>query len=249
MGPVVGLYRELADAVSALSFQPPVEYVYNPLTYAWPAYHTYLRRFATPSKRVIFLGMNPGPFGMAQTGIPFGDVRTVGEWLGIRDELRDLPERMHAKRPILGLSCRRIEVSGDRLWGWVRSRWCEPERFFDECFVANYCPLVFLEESGRNRTPDKLKPEERSRLFSLCDEALVRLVNLLEAEWLIAIGAFAEVRARECLGQLPGLRILRILHPSPANPAANRGWAGAVEEQLDEHGVFRINEAESGGGS
>ncbi|MEP6821525.1 MAG: single-stranded DNA-binding protein, partial [Chthoniobacterales bacterium] len=60
----------LRDAVGKLKFTPPVAYIYNPLDYAWPAHETYLRRYGATRKSVIFLGMNPGPFGMAQTGVP-----------------------------------------------------------------------------------------------------------------------------------------------------------------------------------
>ena len=35
------------------------------------------------AKRVVFLGMNPGPFGMAQVGVPFGEVAAVRDWLRI----------------------------------------------------------------------------------------------------------------------------------------------------------------------
>lgn len=239
----VDIYLELSRQVSKLQFEPPVEYVYNPLDYAWRPHRRYLERFATAPKRVIFLGMNPGPFGMAQTGVPFGDVRTVGEWLAIREPLGDPPPAVHPKRPILGLDCPRVEVSGDRLWGWIRQRWGGADAFAAESFIANYCPLVFLEHSGRNRTPDKLRAFEREQLYAVCDEALRRIVNLFEAQWVVAVGAFAEARARASLGDVDSLRIMRILHPSPASPLANRGWADAAEKQLLASGVFTWDEA------
>ena len=34
------------------------------------------------------------------------------------------------------------------------------------------------------------------------------------------------------------IRIGRVLHPSPASPAANRGWAAAAEKQLLALGVW-----------
>lgn len=237
---LIGYYKELSEQVSKLSFSSPVEYVYNPLTYAWRSHQAYLERFGQTPKRVIFLGMNPGPFGMVQTGVPFGDVRTVGEWLLIDEELGPFPHSVHPKREIMGLRCTRVEVSGARLWGWIRSRWETPEAFFSESFVANYCPLVFLEQSGRNRTPDKLKAPERKALYALCNASLNEVVRHLGVQWVVAIGAFAESRAREALAEIPDLRLGRILHPSPASPIANRGWAEAAENQLESLGVYPL---------
>jgi single-strand selective monofunctional uracil DNA glycosylase len=75
--------RELAQELRALSFAPPVSHVYNPLDYAWATHAAYLERYGAAPKRVVFLGMNPGPFGMAQTGVPFGVPDLARGWLGI----------------------------------------------------------------------------------------------------------------------------------------------------------------------
>ena len=96
--------------------------------------------------------MNPGPFGMAQTGIPFGDVTMVRDFLGI-DGAVGRPEREHPKRRVEGMACARSEVSGTRLWGWARDEFGTAEHFFGRFFVANYCPLVFMEASARNLDP------------------------------------------------------------------------------------------------
>ncbi len=226
--------RRLADAVDLLSFSPPVTHIYNPLDYAWRPYRVYLERFATTPKRALFLGMNPGPWGMAQTGVPFGEIPAVRDWMGIHEPV-DAPAEEHPKRPIEGFACPRSEVSGRRLWGLMQDRFGSPEAFFRDHFVANYCPLVFMEESGRNRTPDKLPKGERDALFALCDAHLVETVRLLEPEILIGVGKFAEARLRH-VDSAP--RILSILHPSPASPAANRDWAGPVTQALEEAGVW-----------
>jgi single-strand selective monofunctional uracil DNA glycosylase len=172
---------------------------------------------------------------MAQTGVPFGAVGPVRRWLGIAGAVRR-PRREHPKRPVLGFECPRNEVSGARLWGAVEARFGGPERFFARHFVANYCPLIFLEQSGRNRTPDKLPAREQEPLFAACDRHLRRVVDTLEPEWVVGIGGFAEARARAALAERE-LRIGRILHPSPANPRAQRDWAGSVARQLEEQGV------------
>ncbi len=227
--------RRLARRVDRLGFAEPVEYVYNPLVYARAPHELYLSRFGGSPKEVLLVGMNPGPFGMAQTGVPFGEVSIVGDWLGIHAPV-ERPRREHPKRPVLGFECARTEVSGTRLWGWARERFGKPERFFARFFVTNYCPLVFMEESGRNRTPDKLPTSERAPLFAACDDALRETVALLRPRLVLGVGAFAEKRARAALGEAD-VEIASILHPSPASPLANRGWAPQAERQLAELGV------------
>ena len=228
--------RRLRTETSRLTFKPPVAHVYNPLTYAWAPYEAYLRKFSATRKRVVFLGMNPGPFGMVQTGVPFGEVAAVREWLKIEAEIHK-PDLCHPRRPVLGLACVRSEVSGRRLWALFAQQFRTPEQFFAEHIVMNYCPLAFLEISGRNRTPDKLPAPERSAVFAACDRHLRAVVMALQPEWLIGIGDFATKRAGHLFHQGP-MKIGRILHPSPASPAANRNWQGVVTRQLQELGVW-----------
>lgn len=228
--------RTLGEAVDRLRFAAPVAYVYNPLAYAWPVHEAYLARFGRGPKRVVFLGMNPGPFGMAQTGVPFGEVAAVRGWLGLSGEVTR-PAREHPKRPIQGLSCSRSEVSGRRLWGLFAERFGSPEEFFREHFVANYCPLVFMSETGANLTPDKLPATESAPLAAACDAHLRALVAAVGAECVVGVGGFAVNRAAEAL-KGTGVRIARVLHPSPASPAANRGWAAAATRELAEQGIW-----------
>src|SRR4051812_39585712 len=190
--------RQLCDAEDELAFAAPVTHVYNPLRYAWRAHEIYLRRYGKNPKRVLFLGMNPGPFGMAQTGVPFGQVVAVRDWLGIETKI-DRPQPEHPKRPVTGFNCHRSEVSGERLWGLFAKRFGTAEKFFRDHFVANYCPLGFLEETGRNRTPDKLPAREREALFTLCDEHLREIIRILEPQWLIGVGDFATKRAAQAI--------------------------------------------------
>jgi single-strand selective monofunctional uracil DNA glycosylase len=222
--------RHLRQAVAELRFGPPVTQVYNPLEYAWTAYRRYLRLYGHGKKRVLFLGLNPGPFGMVQTGVPFGQVRAVRDWLGIEVKISP-PTAQHPKRPINGFACTRNEISGERLWGFFAGRFGSARQFFRDHLVLNYCPLAFLEASGRNRTPDKLPASEREPLFDACDDHLREMVRLLKPEWLIGIGEFAARRARQCLPN-DHPRICCVLHPSPANPAANVNWAAVASTQL-----------------
>ena len=221
--------------VDALSFAAPTTHVYDPLDYARRPHARYLERWGTGKKEAVFLGMNPGPFGMAQTGVPFGEVSLVRDWIGIEEKV-DRPKRENPKRPIEGFACTRSEVSGARFWGWAKDRFGTPDRFFERFFVINYCPLVFMEESGKNRTPDKLPASEREPLYAACDRALAAMIDALEPRYVIGIGAFALDRAEEALVDRP-LSFGTILHPSPASPLANRGWAGKAEEQLRAMGI------------
>jgi single-strand selective monofunctional uracil DNA glycosylase len=227
---VITAARELSDKISQFEFAPPVSHVYNPLAYAWTPHEIYLRRFAARPKKVIFLGMNPGPFGMVQCGIPFGEIAAARDWMGIDAEVfKPVPE--NPKRPVEGFACSRSEVSGRRLWSLFQQRFGSAEAFFADHFVANYCPLAFFDH-GRNLTPDKLPVSEAAPLYAACDAHLRQIVTALDAQWVIGIGGFAETRAREALAGL-NLRIGKVLHPSPASPAANRGWAEAASKQLN----------------
>ena len=239
---LIAAASELGAAAGRLKFSPPVTHVYNPLDYAWAAHELYLKKFGATRKRVIFLGMNPGPFGMVQTGIPFGEIAAVRDWLKISAKINK-PADEHAKRLIHGFDCERSEVSGRRLWGLFAERFGPSENFFEEHFVANYCPLAFCEHSGSNRTPDKLPPGERHPLFEICNAHLRRVLEILQPEWVIGVGDFAVKRALIVCEQLPRpIQIGQILHPSPASPAANRGWAQKATEQLIELGVWKTGD-------
>lgn len=226
---------DLLNALEPLRFGPPVTHVYNPLRHAREPHDRYWDRYGRPPKSSVLLGMNPGPWGMVQTGVPFGEIEMVREWLGIEGDVGS-PENPHPKRPVEGFACERSEVSGRRLWGWVRDRFGSPDRFFERFFVANYCPLVFMEESGRNRTPDRLPVAERRPLFDACDDALRRIVERLRPEWVVGVGRFAEKRARAALDGM-NVSVGCVTHPSPANPAANRGWSERVEAELASLGI------------
>lgn len=233
----------LRDDAGALVFPPPAARVYNPLDYAWEPHRDYIKKYAGGEKRVLFLGMNPGPWGMAQTGVPFGEVEAVRNWLGIEGKVGQPPEA-HPKRPVQGFGCPKSEVSGRRLWGLMRERFGDPENFFREHWVANYCPLVFMLESGANYTPDKFPPEARRELYEVCDLHLIRTVEILQPEYLVGIGKFAgdrfgDLKKAGAFDKLPKEpRVSWILHPSPASPAANRGWADAAAAQLTQQGVW-----------
>ncbi len=232
---LINAAQQLSKDVSALRFGEPVHTVYNPLDYAWAGHEAYLKRFGTGRKRVLFVGMNPGPWGMAQTGVPFGEVEAATSWMKLY-ALVSKPCPEHPKRPVDGFDCGRSEVSGRRLWGLFAERFGAAENFFKDHFVMNYCPLIFMSASGSNIIPEKLRVEESRPLFEASNRHLQAVAEILQPEWAIGVGAFAEARLREVLGDT--VRYGKILHPSPASPAANRGWAPAATRQLIEQGVW-----------
>jgi single-strand selective monofunctional uracil DNA glycosylase len=221
-----------------LKFGAPVRFVYNPLSYARVAHETYLQRYLHPKQPVLFLGMNPGPFGMAQTGVPFGEVSAVRDWLGIQAPVRRPPVE-HPRKPVLGFACPRSEVSGRRLWSLFAAEFGTPQRFFARHFVYNYCPVLFLDggRSGRNLTPENLPGPCLRELVSLCDRHLRRLIECCGATTAVGIGNFAANRLEVAL-QGTGIKIGKVLHPSPASPAANRDWQGTARRQLRRLGIW-----------
>jgi single-strand selective monofunctional uracil DNA glycosylase len=207
------------------------------LAYAREPWGLYVERYLAGTGRVLWLGMNPGPFGMAQTGIPFGAIPPVRDWMGLQAPVGQ-PPAVHPKRPVSGFACPRIEGSGQRLWGLFSRTWPDPAACFARHAVLNYCPLVFMDEGGANLTPDKLPKAERAALYEVCDAALAEFIALLQPRALVGIGAFAYQRLAENPGRPAGIPCLQVLHPSPASPRANQNWAGEVLAVLEPAGLW-----------
>ena len=234
---LVAAARTLSGAVDSLRFSPPVTHTLNPLDYAWAPHEQYLQKFGEGRKRVVFLGMNPGPFGMVQVGVPFGEVNAVRDWMKIGAPVSQ-PKIANPSRPVEGFACQRSEVSGQRLWALFSQRYPRAEEFFADHFVLNYCPLAFFDKA-RNVTPDKLPKDETAPLYAACDAHLRACVTALNPEWVIGIGKFAETQAKLALQALhPDVKIGTVLHPSPASPMANRGWAPQAAAQLAVLGIW-----------
>lgn len=234
---LLDISQRLSEELKDLTFSLPVTHVYNPIEYAWNIHSQYLEKFGSKTVPYLLFGMNPGPWGMAQTGVPFGEVSFVRDWMHLSGEV-EKPEHEHPKRLVQGLECTRSEVSGSRIWGWARDTYGTAEAFFSDFFIANYCPLSFMEESGRNRTPDKLTKDERDSLFPPCDRAIADTIEFLEPQIIIGVGNFAFKRANKIAALLSyEPRIEKILHPSPANPQANKNWAERMTESILSFGI------------
>ena len=230
---VLAAARELSDEMNALHFSPPVACTYNPLDYAWAGHEAYVRRFASTPKQVLYLGMNPGPFGMAQTGVPFGEIPAVTLWMGITASIGQ-PPVTHPKRPIQGFSCPRSEVSGRRLWGLFEQLYGPAPVFFEHAYVANYCPLIWMSESGANIPPAQLPREQATRIDAACQRHLVRLIRALRPTCLIGVGAYAMQQLQIAADTITesSITLGSILHPSPASPLSNKCWPDKPREQI-----------------
>ena len=230
---------KLNDSLSRLTFDSPVALTYNPLAYAGAAYAAYLRTYASHTKHALFLGMNPGPFGMTQTGVPFGEVAAVKNWLHIEAPIGKPPVE-HPKRPVLGFDCPRSEVSGRRLWGLFAECYGTAEEFFRTNFVANYCPLVWMSESGANITPDKLSAIDRKPVEEACMDYLEETIRILQPEMLVGVGGYARKQLEQISSRFPGktFTLGTLLHPSPASPISNKNWPDLPKQQLKDLGLL-----------
>lgn len=230
--------KQLSKECSSIEFSFD-GYIYNPLDYAWDLHSQFLEKYVKESAEILFLGMNPGPFGMMQTGVPFGEVNAVKDYLGLFG-LVGSPAVVHPSRPVLGLSCPRSEVSGRRLWGLMQSLWPNPSDFFDKHCVFNYCPLGFLEsgKTAKNFTPDHLPKEERKALEDVCDSYLREVISMIKPKALIGVGKYAEGKL-QAVNDDPSRIVMSIIHPSPGNPQANNDWNGKTIARMKEAGLWQ----------
>lgn len=230
--------RELCRQAGSLHFTYD-GYIYNPLDYARTMHEAYLHKYVKEGALILFLGMNPGPFGMMQTGVPFGEINAVRNYLKL-DLPVGRPEREHPNRPVLGMQTKRSEGSGKRLWGLVSTLWPDPDDFFRNHCVFNYCPLGFLDagRTAKNFTPDHLPKEEKAALESVCDCYLKDIIGIIGPKALIGIGKYAQAKL-EAVNDDPNRIVSSIIHPSPGNPQANVDWNGKTVARMRELGLWK----------
>ncbi|XP_022213183.1 single-strand selective monofunctional uracil-DNA glycosylase [Drosophila obscura] len=231
----------LNEVLLSLETPPTIACTYNPVEYASSLHCAYLRRFLDGPKNVMFIGMNPGPTGMLQTGIPFGNVRTVSELMEISGEV-GRPPVLHPKRPVVGLECKTQERSGVRLWElFLRLAGGRLDIFSRQCFVHNFCPLAFFDAAGRNITPTELKGPYKRQIRDVCLDALEKQLLIVKPQVVVAVGDYvyqALKRSDHCK------TLLRLAHPSPRS-LNNTNWPEKAQEFLEQHGLihFMRNEA------
>lgn len=236
--------EQFSNMVSSIPFSFD-GYIYNPLQYAWDVHKSFLVKFVTHKIDVLFLGMNPGPFGMMQTGVPFGEINAVKDYLKINGKI-EKPLKEHKKRPILGFDTTRNEVSGLRFWGMIQKHFPNANCFFDTCTVFNYCPLVFISntDTAKNITPDKLPKSEQNALDEICSDYLSSVISILQPSVLIGVGKYSEQKLQRIVNKIKIYEnnkpfVTSIIHPSPANPKANSNWIEKTENYLCEIGIWK----------
>lgn len=214
-------------------------YIYNPLDYAWQMHEAYLRRYLAEPVKTVLLGMNPGPFGMAQNGVPFGEVHAVRDFLHL-DMPIGKPLSEHLKRPVLGMQIQRSEVSGKRLWGLLQGYYKTADAMIGQMGVINYCPLVFIDRksTAKNITPDKLPKTEQLALQTICNSYLLDVIDILNPTYLIGVGLYATQKLESVLQNRADFTIGRIIHPSGGNPQANSGWNEKTTAVFRELGIW-----------
>ena len=199
-----------------------VDAVYNPLAYAWEPHRAYLELASGGGAKTLLLGMNPGPHGMGQMGIPFAATSVVRDLLKITDLEVGQPRKPHPKRPISGLDWPKEEVSGTRLWSLLANEYGSAESIFKSVFLLNHCPLMlFSGERATNITPDKITGPTTKALLERCYEHLREVVDIMKIERVIGVGRYSEKRARNALSGID-ISVTTCWHPSPASPLANR---------------------------
>ena len=199
-----------------------VDAVYNPLAYAWEPHRAYLELASGEGAKTLLLGMNPGPHGMGQMGIPFAATSVVRDLLKITDLEVGQPRNPHPKRPVSGLEWPKEEVSGTRLWSLLANEYGSAESIFKSVFLLNHCPLMlFSGERATNITPDKITGPTTKALLERCDEHLREVVDIMQIERVIGVGKYSEKRALNALSGID-ISVTTCWHPSPASPLANR---------------------------
>ncbi|XP_017774188.1 PREDICTED: single-strand selective monofunctional uracil DNA glycosylase-like [Nicrophorus vespilloides] len=231
------LDEQLCQQINLLEFDSEkVEYVYNPLEYAYNGYSQFVKKYLDTSKHILFVGMNPGPYGMCQTGIPFGDVNTVQNWFEINVEV-NRPRRECPERPVLGLECKRVEQSGKRLWEYFRKKCGLPEHFFRNAFILNYCPLGFFDANGKNITPNNLKVANKRKIQQICDQYMLHVLQLLECKIVVGIGRYAQERMDNILKTSNlDVQLLYMKHPSPLAGTTDQ-WIEDTNKLIQENNL------------
>lgn len=233
--------KTLNERFQELTFNEKVETYYNPLTYALPVHEAYLNKFGNEPKQAFFLGMNPGPWGMAQTGIPFTDPYIARDWMDLPQKSVGTPKNEREDRPVKGWESERKEASGQRLHGYFRRLYGSLESFFEIGIVQNYCPLVMYANDGTNLTPEDLLKDDREKIFKACGPYIEQLLHFYEPEVLVGIGRFGQRRLAN-VADLSQEEVFYLPHPSPASPIATRNggdyWRNLVKETLEEAGLY-----------
>ncbi|CAK1583332.1 unnamed protein product [Parnassius mnemosyne] len=236
------LIDELNNKLEKFELPSAVKCVYNPTIYARYTFEMYVRKYCNSIKPIMYFGMNPGPFGMSQTGVPFGEVSSVRDWLGIEGPVGKPPKEVES-RPVRGFACTRTEISGKRFWGLLKEICGTPEKFFETSFVYNYLNQQWMKSNGCNLTPGDFKVSEMKALYEICDQTFIRVLELYKVQTIVAVGKFCETRAHKAIEEhLPSksrtIKVLYLPHPSPRT-VNNNDWDQKAKEYLIKYDLLK----------
>jgi single-strand selective monofunctional uracil DNA glycosylase len=229
--------EKLRDEASALIPEllkdcKQIDWIYNPLDYAWAPHQEWVERFSSNGATTLLVGMNPG-HGMGNTGVPFGCPEQVRDYLTITNLEVHQPPKTHPKRTVFGLDCPKPEVSGRRIWSFFSEHFSTPEEVSKHIYIVNHCPLWMFNEAGQNITPDKLTGRAAKKLKVICDQHLRTVVTEMGIKRVIGVGRYAQKQAAALFNDI---QVDWVPHPSPASPFANRNggadWRSAFSEVL-----------------
>lgn len=63
------LIDELNVSLEQLHLPSEIQCIYNPTVYARHTFEIFVQKYCNSKKDIMYFGMNPGPWGMSQTGV------------------------------------------------------------------------------------------------------------------------------------------------------------------------------------
>ncbi|KAF7991960.1 hypothetical protein HCN44_010761 [Aphidius gifuensis] len=226
---LLNIELNLSINLDKLNYNNPIDYIYCPIIYAKTVHFNYLNKYCRDKKNIMILGMNPGPWGMSQTGVPFGEINIVIDWLKINGHI-DKPKRQHEQRQVDGFSCKRSEISGRKFWSLFKKLSNNPDTFFRHCFLRNFFKptIIIIIIAG---------PEQK-KLQEFCDQALIEVIKILDVKVIIGVGRFSEQRAKKVVKTAKlSTKVLWMIHPSP-RATIGKNWQNLTLDFLKKENLI-----------
>jgi len=206
--------------------------VWNPALYALDIYQEYLTKFPPEPGAILALGLNPGPYGMAQTGIPFTDCRTASGALGMEMTIPgkapdDLISRLKKAN---GKWRGTYERSSLGMYRFLILAWGDIKTAYRNWFVGNPCPLLFLDPERWNVTPADPRLRRMKEVGELRQRAVIGFSEILNPRGIVCFGKdVAKAVGEVAIRQVGPDRVVFYEHPARAVPEK---WAAGLLQEL-----------------
>jgi single-strand selective monofunctional uracil DNA glycosylase len=235
--------RQLARATGWL--------VLNPGRYGERWHARFRRAYPMSPRPLLVFGLNPGPYGMAQTGVPFTDLKRLesalpGLWKDLVASGEPVTRPGLAPPSLARHLTRTFESSSVRVYRFLERAYGRPELALREVVFVNPCPLLFIDpETGANRTPADLPRALRARKAAELVHAFEELrratvleaVAELEPRGAILLGRDVAAAVGEALRAALGARsVVEWEHPARAVPET---WSRGLADELRKRGLLR----------